>query len=544
MNSPRYSLSTLRGDLFGGLTAGVVALPLALAFGVASGAGAIAGLYGAIAVGFFAALFGGTPSQVSGPTGPMTVIAAAAVAAFPGNLPAVFTVVALAGLLQIGFGLLRVGVFVRYIPYPVISGFMSGIGIIIVLLQIHPLLGSPSVGSPLVALSRLPEALSVLNPHCLLLSGLTMLIVFLTPAHITRVVPSPLVALLCVSLLSKLLGFSVPTIGEIPSGLPGLVLPTLSAEQLPRILAMALALSTLGVIDSLLTSIVADSITRERHDSNRELVGQGIGNAVAGLIGGLPGAGATMRTVVNIKAGGSTRLSGMIHAVFLVAVLLGLGAYTAHIPMAVLAGILMKVGVDILDYRMLKVLRRSPREDMIVMLAVFGITVFVDLIVAVAIGVTLASLMLTVRIARQTQINVSEASPTEWMRDIEKGIQEESDYRIRTIAVRGAFFFGTTTQMQDKVNRLIGAQVVIINCLNVPFMDISAAFALSEMVDKLKSEGIKPLLVVTEGLGLRRLLNGLGCGDIFGEDGMQVDYNKAVQVALAHLRKTPATRTR
>jgi SulP family sulfate permease len=544
MNSPRYSLSTLRGDLFGGLTAGVVALPLALAFGVASGAGAIAGLYGAIAVGFFAALFGGTPSQVSGPTGPMTVIAAAAVAAFPGNLPAVFTVVALAGLLQIGFGLLRVGVFVRYIPYPVISGFMSGIGIIIVLLQIHPLLGSPSVGSPLVALSRLPEALSTLNPHCLLLSGLTMLIVFLTPAHITRVVPSPLVALLCVSLLSKLLGFSVPTIGEIPSGLPGLVLPTLSAEQLPRILAMALALSTLGVIDSLLTSIVADSITRERHDSNRELVGQGIGNAVAGLIGGLPGAGATMRTVVNIKAGGSTRLSGMIHAVFLVAVLLGLGAYTAHIPMAVLAGILMKVGVDILDYRMLKVLRRSPREDMVVMLAVFGITVFVDLIVAVAIGVTLASLMLTVRIARQTQINVSEASPTEWMRDIEKGIQEESDYRIRTIAVRGAFFFGTTTQMQDKVNRLIGAQVVIINCLNVPFMDISAAFALSEMVDKLKSEGIKPLLVVTEGLGLRRLLNGLGCGDIFGEDGMQVDYNKAVQVALAHLRKTPATRTR
>ena len=542
MHSPRYSLSALRGDLFGGLTAGVVALPLALAFGVASGAGAIAGLYGAIAVGFFAALFGGTPSQVSGPTGPMTVIAAAAVAAFPGDLSAIFTVVVLAGLLQIGFGLLRVGVFVRFIPYPVISGFMSGIGVIIILLQIHPLLGSPSVGSPMVALSRLPEALSALNPHCLLLSGLTMLIVFLTPSRITRVVPSPLVALVCVSLLSKLLGFSVPAIGEIPSGLPGIVLPTISAEQLPKILAMALALSTLGVIDSLLTSIVADSITRERHDSNRELIGQGIGNAVAGLIGGLPGAGATMRTVVNIKAGGSTRLSGMIHAVFLMAVLLGLGTYTAHIPMAVLAGILMKVGVDILDYRMLKVLRRSPREDMTVMLAVFGITVFVDLIVAVTIGVTLASLMLTVRIARQTQINVSEAPPAEWLRDIEKGLQEESDYRIRTIAVRGAFFFGTTTRMQDKVNKLIGAKVVIINCLNVPFMDISAAFALSEMVDKLKKEGIKPILVVTEGLGLRRLLNGLGCGDIFGEDGMQVDYNKAVQVALAHLRPTPAER--
>jgi len=538
----QYSLSQFRGDLFGGLTAGVVALPLALAFGVASGAGAIAGLYGAIALGFFAALLGGTPSQVSGPTGPMTVIAAAAVATFPGDLQAVFTVILIAGALQIVFGVIKLGVFVRYIPYPVISGFMSGIGVIIIMLQLHPLLGSESVGSPLVALMELPRAVAGANGYSLLLAGLTMLIVFLTPSRISSVLPSPLIALLSMSLLSAMLSFPVQTIGEIPSGLPALVLPMFSAEKLPKIIPMAMALSVLGVIDSLLTSIVADSMTKERHDSNQELIGQGIGNMVAALIGGLPGAGATMRTVVNIKAGGTTRLSGMIHSLFLVAVLLGLGKYTAHIPMPVLAGILMKVGVDILDYRMLRVLRRAPRQDLIVMLTVFGITVFVDLIVAVSVGVTLAALLLTVRIARQTQINVMEVPAAEWQRDIEKGLQDESDYRMRTISVRGAFFFGTTALMQDKVNKLIGTKVVIINCLDVPFMDISAAFALSEMVDKLKNDGVKPILVVTEGLGLRRLLIGLGCGDLLGEDGIQVDYHKAVQLALAYLRETTPSR--
>lgn len=541
MKRVRYSLSKLRGDLFGGLTAGVVALPLALAFGVASGAGAIAGLYGAIALGFFAALLGGTPSQVSGPTGPMTVIMASAVAVFPGDVHTVFTVILIAGILQIVFGLIKVGGFVRYIPYPVISGFMSGIGVIIILLQLHPLLGGDSVGSPLVALIELPEAIAETNVYSLLLAGLTLLIVFLTPLRITRVLPSPLIALLGMGLLSTALSLPVRTIGEIPSGLPGFILPSFSAEHLPKILAMAIALSVLGAMDSLLTSIVADSMTRERHDSNRELIGQGVGNMASALIGGLPGAGATMRTVVNIKAGGSTRLSGMIHSIFLLAVLLGLGKYTAHIPMAVLAGILIKVGVDILDYRMLKVLHRAPREDLIVMLAVFGITVFVDLIVAVTIGVALAALLLTYRMAQQTQINVSEVPPAEWQRNMGKDLQEESDYRIRAVSVRGAFFFGTTSRMQGKINKLIGAKVVIINCLHVPFMDISAAFALSEMVDKLKGVGIKPILVITEGVGLDRLLSGLGCGDIFGKDGIQVDYNKAVQLARDYLESMPSS---
>ena len=303
-----YSLRTFKGDFFGGLTAGVVALPLALAFGVASGFGAVAGLYGAIALGFFAALAGGTPTQVSGPTGPMTVIFAAAIVAFPGDASAVLGVVFIAGILQIVFGYLKVGVFIRYIPYPVISGFMSGIGVIIILLQLHPLLGAASVGSPLDAVLNLPASVLNVNPYSLLLALITMAIVFLTPTRISRIIPSPLLALLGGSLFSIAFHFPVAVIGEIPSGLPDFALPLFSVTLLPKILPMALALAVLGVIDSLLTSVVADSMTKTKHNSNKELIGQGIGNIVASLIGGLPGAGATMRTVVNVKAGGTSRI--------------------------------------------------------------------------------------------------------------------------------------------------------------------------------------------------------------------------------------------
>jgi sulfate permease, SulP family len=532
-----YSLNTFRGDFFGGLTAGVVALPLALAFGVASGFGATAGLYGAIAVGLFAALFGGTPSQVSGPTGPMTVIVAAAVTSLAGNLQAVFAVVLIAGVLQILFGAMKVGVFVRYIPYPVISGFMSGIGVIIILIQLHPLLGAPGVSSPLDAILRLPAALADVKLVSLFLAGVSMVLVFFTPKPITRLIPSPLVALLGGTLLSLLIGLPVATIGDIPSGLPDIALPWFSVELLPKIMPLALALAVLGTIDSLLTSVVADSMTKSRHNSNRELVGQGIGNIVASLIGGLPGAGATMRTVVNIKSGGVTRVSGIIHSLFLIAVLLGLGRYAALIPLPVLAGILMKVGTDILDYRFLRLIKRVPRPDLTVMLTVFVITVFVDLIFAVGVGVTLASLMITYRISRQSQIAVEGVPHQPWHRDLEKSLEEETDFRIRTLSVMGAFFFGTTAKMQEQVSKLIGTQVVIINCLDVPFMDLSGIFALSEMIDRLKNEGIKPILVVREGEGIRRQMVAMGYSNHLAPDGIQTDYNVALQLAWEYLEE-------
>lgn len=531
----RYSGGQLRGDIFGGLTAGVVALPLALAFGVASGFGAVAGLYGAIAIGLVAAVFGGTATQISGPTGPMTVVFASAVIAFPGNSSAILAVVFLAGLFQIGFGLLKVGVFVRYIPYPVISGFMSGIGVIIILIQLHPLLGAESVASPMEALVKLPNTILTLDSYSLILALATMAIVFFTPARISAIFPSPLIALLTGTLISIIFAFPVEVIGTIPSALPHLHLPLASPTLLPKIIPMALALSVLGVMDSLLTSVVADSMTKTKHDSNRELIGQGMGNIAASLIGGLPGAGATMRTVVNVKAGGTTRISGITHALFLLTILLGVGHYAALIPLPVLAGILMKVGIDILDYRLLRMLKRVPKPDLIVMLIVFIITVFVDLIVAVGVGVTLSSLMITYRISKQLEVDVQGVHHAEWQRDLEKSLEEETDYGIRTLSVMGAFFFGTTAKMQDQVSKLIGTKVVIINCLDVSFMDLSGFFALSEMIDRIKTEKIKVIVVVREGVGIRKQMLDMGYDDLLGLDGIQVDYNVALHLAWDYL---------
>lgn len=531
-----YSFRTVKGDFFGGLTAGIVALPLALAFGVASGAGAAAGLYGAIALGFFAALLGGTPTQVSGPTGPMTVIFATAIVAFPGNTSAIFAVVFIAGAVQIIFGCLKVGSVVRYIPYPVISGFMSGIGVIIILLQLHPLLGAPSVSAPLESIMKLPAVLAQTDLYSLGLGCITMVIVFFTPPKVTRTVPSPLLALVVGSLLVALFNIPVAKIGKIPAGLPSLTLPLFSIELLPQIVTMALALAVLGSIDSLLTSVVADSITKTKHNSNKELVGQGIGNVAASLIGGLPGAGATMRTVVNIKAGGTTRVSGIIHALLLVAILLGLGPYAALIPLPVLAGILMKVGFDILDYRLLKIVRRIPRQDFAVMLAVFLITVFVDLIVAVGVGITLSSLMLTYRISRQAQIDVQGVVPHQaWQNDLERSLEEETKHGIRAVSINGPFFFGTTGKMQEHISKLIGTKVVIINCLDVPFIDLSGYFALAEMISRLNDEHIKPIVVFKNGMGMRKQMIAMGYGSMLGADGIQTDYNDALQLAWEYL---------
>ncbi|MGE4554037.1 MAG: SulP family inorganic anion transporter [Desulfovibrionaceae bacterium] len=525
---PALRVPNLRGDIFGGLTAGVIALPLALAFGVASGVGAAAGLYGAIALGLLAAVFGGTPSQISGPTGPMTVVTASAVAAFSGDFSLVICVALLAGAFQAAFGVLGLGRLVRFIPYPVISGFMSGIGVIIILLQLPVLLGLPSAGSPPAALAALVHV-SDMDPVCLCLAAATMAIVFFTPSHVSSMLPSPMLALVAMTGVAWMYQLDVPVIGAIPAGLPALHLPGFDLALTGRIAGLALALAALGCIDTLLTSIVADSLTHDRHDPRRELIGQGVGNMAAALVGGLPGAGATMRTVVNIKAGGSSRLSGVVHALFLVSVLFGVGPLAAHIPLCVLAGILIKVGVDILDYRMLKLLRRAPREDLLVMLVVFGVTVFADLIVAVGVGVTLAAVMTTFRIARQTQIRIDEPGNGAREREDERDLQDGTDFKVRVITVRGPFFFGTASQMQDKITGFVGAEVVLVNCLEVPFMDISAVFALHGMVEKFRDSGVDVVLAAKP--EQREQLLGLGFRELVGAERILTSHEAALDEA-------------
>ncbi|MGB5648856.1 MAG: SulP family inorganic anion transporter [Sedimenticolaceae bacterium] len=333
--------NNLRGDIYGGLTAAVVALPLALAMGVSSGAGAVAGVYGAICVGFFAAIFGGTPAQVSGPTGPMPVVMAAIFAQYTAMFPddpargaaLAFTVVMLGGGMQILFGVLRFGKFIELVPVPVVSGFMSGVGVIIILLQLPPLLGFPAQPGPMASAGVMPEAWQQLN-NGVLLGLISLFLVYFLPRPIARLIPSPLVALIAGTLVAALIfgPGSVPTLGEIPTGLPSMQLPVIEFSLLPDMFVSALTLAALGSIDSLLTSLVADNVTRTYHNSDRELIGQGIGNTVAGFLGGLPGAGATMRTVVNVKAGGRTPISGVPHALVLLAIILGAGALASQIP--------------------------------------------------------------------------------------------------------------------------------------------------------------------------------------------------------------------
>jgi SulP family sulfate permease len=493
-------LANARGDILGGVTAGIVALPLALGFGVASGVenGAAAGLYGAIIVGFLAAVFGGTPSQISGPTGPMTVVVAAlaatlvATAEQPIPLEWVFMMVALSGLFQVVLGLLRLGRYINYMPYPVISGFMSGIGVIIVILQLAQFVGHSPEKSVLSAVSNIPHHFSNVNVQALLLGLATVAIIYSVP-RVTKAIPGPLVALILVTAASVLFGMDTPRIGSIPSGLPGLQIPQWDFNALQLIVVPAFVLAVVGSIDSLLTSLVADTMTKTKHDSERELMGQGIGNFFAGLLGGLPGAGATMRTVINIRSGGMTKLSGVVHAVLLALTLLVLGPLAARIPLAVLAGILVTVGIGIVDVKGLKHVLRVPRGDAAVMLTTLLLTVFVDLMWAVAVGMVLASLILMKRLADLDPATHSPlkdiAAHRPWIPDLD----DHSDQvlgDVHVVEIHGSLFFGNAGPLQRKLGGLNHAKTVVLHLGAVPFLDQSGAYALADVIEELKGTGI------------------------------------------------------
>lgn len=501
------SFQLTKGDFFGGLTAGIVALPLALAFGVQSGLGAAAGLYGAIILGFFAALLGGTPSQISGPTGPMTVVTTTTVATFiaiTGNLNsatigALVVCFALAGIFQIIMGLSKIGTLIKYIPYPVISGFMSGIGVIIILLQLFPAIGQASPKTTIDVVQTIVPAISQINTWALLYCTLTIAIIYLFP-KVTKAVPSTLIALLAVTVLSVILGNPVPVIGDIPQGFPSLRIGeilSVPSEFYVTIFEAALTLAALGAIDSLLTSVVADNVTKTRHDSNKELIGQGVGNAVTGLFVGIPGAGATMRTLVNIRSGGRNRLSGIIHAVVLLIILLGAGKYAALIPKAVLAGILITVGIGILDYKGFKHMSKVPRADAIIMIIVLIITVFLDLLVAVGIGMFLAAILFMKKMGdiaeekNKTTDIYSALNETEWS-DENMPVWMRDNVVVKHLD--GPLFFGFASAFQQHVNRLSNIQYVIIRMEKVPFIDQTGLYALEESILSLEEKGIDVLL--------------------------------------------------
>ncbi len=507
-NKKLIDTSNLRGDFFGGLTAGVVALPLALAFGLQSGMGAIAGLYGAIVIGIIAAWFGGTPTQISGPTGPMTVVSAVvistAIDAHGGSLEAALgTIIAiflLSGVFQILLGVFKIGQYIRYMPYPVVSGFMSGIGVIIIVLQIFPFFRHTSPKKILDIFSQLPDIVNDINMASVSLSLATIATIYLFP-RITKLIPSALVALIALTIVSTLMELDVNIIGNIPEGLPALRLDSLASVSFTHpmiIIVPALTLAALGTIDSLLTSIVADNMTKTQHNSNKELIGQGLGNMGAAMIGGIPGAGATMRTVVNINSGGKTRLSGVIHGLALLIVLIGAGTYARLIPLPVLAGILITVGIGIIDYKGIKHIPHVPKTDSVIMLVVLSMTVFDDLLQAVAVGMVLASVLFMKKMRDIVEEKSFSGSVDSFAReetwDDEANISEKIRKQVYIKHFDGPIFFGFASKLQEMIAALPEVTVIILRMSLVPYIDQSGIYAIEDAVITLKERGMIVLI--------------------------------------------------
>lgn len=509
---PGIRSDNLRGDLYGGVTAAVVALPLALAFGVASGVGPIAGLWGAILVGFFAALFGGTPSQVSGPTGPVTLVMAVIITDYAHDLRLAFTVVMLAGAIQILFGVLKLGRYIAYVPFSVVSGFMSGIGLIIIIIQLAPMIGfDTSKDGVVTALADFPDLVTDPVFHALALGLLALAISVFLPHRFRAYAPPALVALIMGTLAALFLLDGAPVLGDIPIGLPEAQIPKITSGELGGMLGSALILAILCSIDSLLTSLVADNVTRTHHNSDRELVGQGIGNMFAGFFGAIPGAGATMRTITNVRAGGRTSISGVLHALVLLALVMGLGPLAEDIPSAVLAGILLKVGWDIIDWGYLRRVRRAPRDETLVMLTVLVLTVFVDLITAVGVGVIMASLIAARKLSWQqlAQLRLYPQQDDEAVSDTggadhaltraEQDLLESANGDVLLLHLNGPFTYGSAKGMVQLLTGTgDGYKSVVFDFSEVPLIDGSIAMAVEELLHQAREAG---QTVIVSGLG-------------------------------------------
>ena len=566
----KFDFSNLQGDFFGGVTAGIVALPLALAFGVSSGLGPDAGLYGAIFISFFGALFGGTSTQISGPTAPMTavsmVIIAQVVAEFNGNvdqaLPIILAIFLLAGLIQVGIGLIGVGAYIKYMPYPVVSGFMTAIGVIIMITQVMPSLGyypkedinfvsnfKPEAEEILLnnilideaeegilvlddfketitraeniteeqimeeardiaaqdssgvigSIKTIPRAIKNINILEFLLTISTVLIIY-GFKKITTSIPSTLVALLVVSIIAIIFNLDYRSIEQIPGGFPlpdFRIFSQFSVSGITPYIFSAITLALLGAIDSLLTSVVADNMTKTKHNPNKELIGQGIGNSIAAIFGGIPGAGATIRTVVNINAGGKTRLSGMFSGLLLLVILVGLGPYASQIPAAVLAGILITVGIGVMDFKGLKAIPNMPLPEVLVMLVVLVLSSTWNLVYAVGIGLVLSSLMF-MKIIGDITASFSEVvslkSEKKWSDEVD--IPERLKNKIFIKHINGPLFFGSASEFQQLAKQIpTDAELIVIRMENMNYLDQSGLFVFEDLLVDMCNKNTKTLLI-------------------------------------------------
>ncbi|KOY21969.1 Bicarbonate transporter BicA [Vibrio parahaemolyticus] len=546
MFGSRFKDINFKGDIFGGVTTAIISLPLALAFGVASGAGAEAGLWGAIMVGLFASLFGGSNTLISEPTGPMTVIMTAVLTSMMAKYPETgmamtFTVVMMAGAFQILLGTLKMGKYVTLMPYSVISGFMSGIGVILIILQLSPLLGHAApTGGVLGTLSALPETISNLKFNELFLGLLTLGILFFFPKKYRKYVPAQLVALVAVTLLSVMLFDTedIRRIGEIPAGLPSLVAPHIDSDMFVEMVIDALVLGTLGCIDTLLTAVIGDSLTRKEHDSDKELRGQGLANMISGLFGALPGAGATMGTVTNIQVGARSPLSGVVRALVLALVVLVAGGLTEPIPMAVLAGIAVYVGFNILDWSFIQRAHKVSFSGMAIMYGVMLLTVFVDLIVAVGLGVFVSNIMIIERLSREQARQVKAISDADEddvpLTDSERGLLDRANGRVLFFYLSGPMIFSVSKAISRQHTSISDYDVMILDLTDVPMLDVTVGLALENAIkDALDTHCEVYLLCPNQ--RTREQLDKFHVIDLVPDNNMYQFRYEALNAAVAHV---------
>lgn len=523
-------LKIFAGDVLGSLNSAIVALPQALAFGVATGFGASAGVWGAIILCFIAGLLGSKVPLVSGITGPVTIVIASIMAALNADISSVILVIFMAGILQVILSLTSLPAIVKYVPYPVISGFMNGIGVIIIIMQINPLLGCPVMSNTITSISAFFKNLHTINYDALLIGVITLVIVFAIPKKFNKIIPSQAIALVICTLLSMKLGLNVDKISNISISFPHLTLPKADLHAVITYFHYAVTLAIVLSSESLLTVLVADSLLKTKTPSKGMLLGQGVGNMVCALTGSLPGSAATMRTVAAINTGSSTKLTAVINPLILMFLLFKLSGFVAEIPLAVIAGILIKIGYDIIDVKLLKVVKFAPRDDLYVLALVFFLTVFYNLIVAVGAGITCAALLYAKRTADSAKL----VQKTVYDKDIvklEKLLEKDYNHKIRVVHIDGQFFFGSATQLISQFDEMLGTKYLILDYSSENLLDISAIFALEDIIVRLQSQKVKILVVlksdkVKEQFEKHGIVNQLGDEHIFRTEPDAIDFAK------------------
>ena len=523
------------GDLTGGILGAVIALPQALAFGVAIGVGASSGLWGAVILCFLVGVFGCNQPLLSGPTGPAAIVTASALAVVNGNTQALFAIIFLAGIFQIIISRTKLTDIVKYVPYPVISGFMNAVGMILIILQINPFLGSKSLATPALAIENLSAALSNINENALVAGILTLALIFWTPRAITRIIPAQIFALIIATVITTIYGLNLPTVQGVSSHLPQIVQADFS--NIKTLIIPALIIAIVCSSESLLTNLVVDSLTKTKCNGNKMVLAQGIGNLACSLFGAIGGSGATMRSAAAIKAGGTSRFCAIICSVILLLIILFGCDFANKIPLSALAAILFKVGWDIIDTKLLKVIKYAPKQDLFVMFSVFVLTIFYDIILGVSTGIVLSALIFAKQIADKANVKIKDIEDKHAI-FLEKKLKDEMGYKIRVVHIFGEFFFGSATQIISHFEEILGTKYIIICYESENILDISAIFALEDIITRLKSQEISAQLVIKnkeifDQLEKLKITEQLGEHNIFYSEEDAIEHAKKLLKANA-----------